>query len=171
MSATDSLLRSALDLGLSEVSFAANRVVVRSTPGPVRRGLAVALALPAVVMAFSALRHHDLVMVVLAIVLGLISLPVVLLIGATVHEKSFGRDGLENRLQLFGWSSVERPPLPPAASVVVRVAQAKGGRRFSVNVARGMELTVLEDEAQAMKVARRLSATLGLRLDDETRRG
>lgn len=166
----ESLRRSPLDLSLSDLSFTPERVVVRSSPGLVRRALALVLALPTVVMTFGALRHPDVGLVLLSLVLGLVSLPFVLLVGATVHEKAFGQEGLLISLQLFRWSSVERPPLPPGAAVTVRVAQVKGGRRYSLSVARGMELSVLNDEAQAMEVARRLSATLGLRLEDETHR-
>ncbi len=163
----ESLLRSPLDLRLSDVSFTEEQLVVRSTPGLVRRSLAGVLALPFLTMAFGAVRHPDAVMLGLALVSGLVTLPFVLLIGATVQEKSFSRRGLIARLQLFSWSSEQR--LQPGGAVVVRVAHAKGGRRFTVSVGRGMDLTVLNDEAQALEVARQLSQVLDLRLEDETR--
>jgi len=62
------------------------------------------------------------------------------------------------------WCREERSPVPTAGAIVVREATAKGGRRFTVSVARceGMELSVLNDEAAAVEVAARLGSALGL---------
>lgn len=164
-----SLLHSALDLRLSEVTITADQLVVRSTPGLVRRALAAVLALPFLMLAVSAVRHPSAAMLSLALVSGLVTLPFLLLLGAVVQEKSFGRDGLVTSLQLFRWSTRERFSVPPHAAVVVRVANTKGGRRFTISVGRGMDLSVFNDEARALEVARQLSTVLGVRLDDQTR--
>lgn len=104
----------------------------------------------------------------LALVSGLVTLPFLLLLGAAVQEKSFSRTGLVTSLQLFRWSSQERFNATPRA-VVVRVANTKGGRRFTISVGRGMDLSVFNDEARALEVAQQLSTVLGVRLDDQTR--
>ncbi|MER2559247.1 MAG: hypothetical protein ABTQ32_00915 [Myxococcaceae bacterium] len=165
-----SLLHSALDLRLSEVAITEERVVVRSTPGLVRRSLAAVLSLPFLMLASSAVRHPSAAMLGLALVSGLVTLPFLLLLGAAVQEKSFGRDSLVTSLQLFGWSSRERFSVPPHAAVVVRVASTKGGRRFTISVGRGMDLSVFNDQAQALEVAQHLSKVLGVRVDDQTQR-
>lgn len=166
--ASASLLQSTLDLRLSEVSFTTDRLVVRSTPGLVRRTLAAVLALPFLSMTFDALRHPDAMMIGLSLLVGVVTLPFVLLVGAAVHEKSFSREGLRNTLRVFGWSTEERSQVPPGATIVVRAATARGGRRFSVSVARcdGMNVSVLNDEAAAVELARRLAGLLGLSMEN-----
>lgn len=164
-----SLLHSALDLRLSDVAFTADQVVVRSAPGIVRRALAAVLALPFLMLAASAVRHPSAAMLGLALVSALVTLPFLLLLGAAVQEKSFSRAGLVTSLQLFRWSSQERFSVPPHAVVVVRVANTKGGRRFTISVGRGMDLSVFNDQARALEVAQQLSTVLGVQLDDQTR--
>ena len=166
--APSSLLRGALDLELSEVSFTADRLVVRSAPGLIRRTLAAVLSLPLLIMAINTLEHFDLLMLGLVILLGAITLPFVLLVGVSVHEKSFSRaEGLRNRLRVLGWVTEARSPLPPGATVIVRDTTSRGHRRFAISVSRcdGMDLSVWNDEALAVEVAGKLGAVLGLAVE------
>ncbi|MDP3232235.1 MAG: hypothetical protein Q8N26_05635 [Myxococcales bacterium] len=162
---TSSLLRSALDLRLSDLSFTADRLVVRSVPGLVRRALAATLALPFLSLAILARRRPDAVMLGLTLVSGAVTLPFVLLVGVSVHEKSYSRaGGLKNSLRVFGWVTEARSTVPPGATVIVRDTTSRGQRRFAVSLSRcdGMELSVWNDEALAVEVAGKLAALLGL---------
>lgn len=165
--ATSSLLHSALDLELSEVSFTADRLVVRTAPGLVRRALAAVLSLPLLIMTITTFEHPDLVMLGFALVLAAITLPFVLLVGASVHEKSFSREDLRNSLRVFGWGTEARSPVPPGATVIVRDTTSRGHRRFSISLSRcdGMDLSVWNDEALAVEVAGKLAGLLGLPLE------
>jgi hypothetical protein len=162
-----SLLRSTLDLRLSEVSYTADGIVVRSAPGLVRQALAFVLTMPFVAFAFGALRHPDAVMLGLALSCGALSLPFVLLLGASVHEKSFSRrDGLHNRLRVLGWSTEESSAVPAGGTLVVRETLREGRKRFALSIERceGMDLSVWNDEAAAVELARKLAQLLGLTL-------
>ncbi|MDP1919216.1 MAG: hypothetical protein Q8L14_23405 [Myxococcales bacterium] len=166
--ATSSLLRSALDLELSELSFTADRLVVRSAPGLIRRALAAVVSLPLLIMTLTTLQHFDPVMLGLLLLLGAVTLPFVLLVGVSVHEKSYSRaEGLKNSLRVFGWVTEARSSVPPGATVIVRDTTSRGQRRFAVSLSRcdGMELSVWNDEALAVEVAGKLAALLGLPME------
>ena len=165
---TSSLLRSALDLELSEVSFTADRLVVRNAPGLIRRVLAAVLSLPLFIMTLNLLEHFDPVMLGFALVLAAITLPFVLLVGVSVHEKSYSRgEGVRNSLRVFGWVTEARAPVPPGATVIVRDTTSRGHRRFAISLSRcdGMDLSVWNDEALAVEVAGKLAGLLGLPLE------
>lgn len=171
--APSNLLRGALDLELSEVSFTADRLVVRSAPGLIRRALAAVLSLPLLIMILNTLRHPDLLMLGLVVLLGAVTLPFVLLVGVSVHEKSFSRaEGLKNSLRVFGWVTEARSQLPPGAKVLVRHTTSRGQRRFAISLSRcdGMDLSVWTDEALAVEVAGKLAGVLGIPMEREERR-
>ncbi len=166
--APSSLLRGALDLELSEVSFSADRLVVRNAPGLVRRALAAVLSLPLLIMTVNTLEHPDLLMLGLVVVLGAVTLPFVLLVGVSVHEKSYSRaEGLRNSLRVFGWATEARSAVPPGATVIVRDTTSRGQRRFAISLSGcdGMDLSVWTDEALAVEVAGKLAALLGLPME------
>lgn len=171
--APSSLLRGALDLELSEVSFTAGSLVVRSAPGLIRRALAAVLSLPLLIMTLNTLGHPDLPMLGLVVLLGAVTLPFVLLVGVSVQEKSFSRaEGLRNSLRVFGWVTEARSQLPPGAKVIVGDTTSRGQRRFAISLSGcdGMDLSVWTDEALAVEVAGKLAGVLGIPMEREERR-